>query len=382
MDVITLIQLFFTNIVTFILPFLVLISLVVFIHEYGHYYVAKKFGVGATDFSIGMGKELFGFNDKSGTRWKFCLIPIGGYVKFFGDRNVYSQAEQKKLLNQYSPEDQKKLFAVKPLHQRALVIVAGPAANFLLAIVIFTFIYMFAGKDFTPGKIDVVQENSPAEVIGLKKNDVIYSINDKKVKSITDISAYINTSTTEEITLSVLRNDNEIFFKAKPKIIETLDSLGNKIKKKVLGIEIVPLYNEFNKEKLGPTKALYYAVKETWFVTTSSLDFILSLLKGNGDVSQLGGPVKIAKITGQVAQYGIIAFLSITAYISISLGLVNLFPIPILDGGHLMFYAFEKILGRPLTQRTQEGFFRIGGFLLFSLILFITINDIKDLGLF
>ena len=382
MDVITLIQLFFTNIVTFILPFLVLISLVVFIHEYGHYYVAKKFGVGATDFSIGMGKELFGFNDKSGTRWKFCLIPIGGYVKFFGDRNVYSQAEQKKLLNQYSPEDQKKLFAVKPLHQRALVIVAGPAANFLLAIVIFTFIYMFAGKDFTPGKIDVVQENSPAEVIGLKKNDVIYSINDKKVKSITDISAYINISTTEEITLSVLRNDNEIFFKAKPKIIETLDSLGNKIKKKVLGIEIVPLYNEFNKEKLGPTKALYYAVKETWFVTTSSLDFILSLLKGNGDVSQLGGPVKIAKITGQVAQYGIIAFLSITAYISISLGLVNLFPIPILDGGHLMFYAFEKILGRPLTQRTQEGFFRIGGFLLFSLILFITINDIKDLGLF
>ena len=382
MDVITLIQLFFTNIVTFILPFLVLISLVVFIHEYGHYYVAKKFGVGATDFSIGMGKELFGFNDKSGTRWKFCLIPIGGYVKFFGDRNVYSQAEQKKLLNQYSPEDQKKLFAVKPLHQRALVIVAGPAANFLLAIVIFTFIYMFAGKDFTPGKIDVVQENSPAEVIGLKKNDVIYSINDNKVKSITDISKYINTSTTEEITLSVLRNDNEIFFKAKPKIIETLDSLGNKIKKKVLGIEIVPLYNEFNKEKLGPTKALYYAVKETWFVTTSSLDFILSLLKGNGDVSQLGGPVKIAKITGQVAQYGIIAFLSITAYISISLGLVNLFPIPILDGGHLMFYAFEKILGRPLTQRTQEGFFRIGAFLLFSLILFITINDIKDLGLF
>ena len=241
---------------------------------------------------------------------------------------------------------------------------------------------MFAGKDFTPAKIDEVQENSPAEVIGLKKNDVIYSINDNKVKSITDISAYINTSTAEEITLSVLRNDNEIFFKVKPKIIETQDSLGNKIKKKVLGIKIVPLYNEFNKEKLGPTKALYYAVKETWFVTTSSLDFILSLLKGNGDVSQLGGPVKIAKITGQVAQYGIIAFLSITAYISISLGLVNLFPIPVLDGGHLMFYAFEKILGRPLTQRTQEGFFRIGGFLLFSLIIFVTINDIKDLGLF
>ena len=370
------------NAITFILPFLALITLVVFIHEYGHYYFAKKFGVGITDFSIGFGKELFGFNDKSGTRWKFCLIPLGGYVKFFGDRNVFSQAEQKELLNQYSLEDQKKLFVVKPIYQRALIVAAGPFANFLLAIVIFTFIYMFSGKDFTPAKIDEVQENSPAAVIGLQKNDVIYSINNNKVKSIMDISAYINASTSKEITLSVLRNDNEIFFNVKPKIINDKDSLGNEIKKKVLGIKIVPLYDKFNKEKLGPTKAVFYAVKETWFVTRSSLDFIVSLLKGNGDVSQLGGPIKIAKITGQVAQYGVIAFLSITAYISISLGLVNLFPIPVLDGGHLMFYAFEKILGRPLTQKTQEGFFRIGGFLLLSLILFITFNDLKYIGVF
>jgi regulator of sigma E protease len=370
------------NSIIFILPFLVLITLVVFIHEYGHYYFAKKFGVGITDFSIGFGKELFGFNDKSGTRWKFCLIPLGGYVKFFGDRNVFSQAEQQKLLKQYSPTDQKKLFVVKPIYQRALVVAAGPFANFLLAIVIFTSIYMFAGKDFTPAKIAEVQENSPAAVIGLQKNDVIYSINNNKVKSIMDISAYINTSTVEEITLSILRNDNEIFFNVKPKIIETQDSFGNEIKKKVLGIKIIPLYDEFNKEKLGPAKALYYAVKETWFVTTSSLDFIVSLLKGSGDTSQLGGPIKIAKITGQVAQYGFIAFLSITAYISISLGLINLFPIPMLDGGHLMFYAFEKILGKPLKQKTQEFFFRIGFFLLISLIFFTTFKDLQDIGVF
>ena len=368
--------------ITFIIPFIVLITLVVFIHEYGHYYFARKYGVGVTDFSIGFGKEIFGFNDKSGTRWKFCLIPLGGYVKFFGDRNVFSQAEQEALLKQYNKADQQKLFVTKPIYQRSLVVAAGPFANFLLAIVIFTFIYMFAGKDFTPAKIDGVQENSPAFVAGLQKEDIIFSIDDKEVKSILDVSTYINMSTSNEIDLIVLRNNAELSFSIKPKNITDKDSLGNEIKKKVLGIKIVPLYNEFNKEKLGPTKALYYAVKETWFVTTSSLDFILSLLKGNGDVSQLGGPVKIAKITGQVAQYGFIAFLSITAYISISLGLVNLFPIPVLDGGHLMFYAFEKILGRPLTQRTQEGFFRIGAFLLFSLILFITINDIKDLGLF
>jgi len=370
------------NAVTFILPFLALITLVVFIHEYGHYYFAKKFGVGVTDFSIGFGKEIFGFNDKSGTRWKFCLFPLGGYVKFFGDRNVFSQAEQQELLNQYSPEDQKKLFVVKPVYQRALVVAAGPLANFLLAIVIFTFIYMFAGKDFTPAKIAEVQENTPAELIGLQKNDVIYSINNNKVKSITDISTYINTSTTEEITLSILRNDSEIFFNVKPKVIVSQDPFGNEIKKKVLGIKIVPLYDKFNKEKLGPAKALYYGAKETWFITKSSLNFIVSLFKGNGDTSQLGGPIKIAKITGQVAQYGFIAFLSITAYISISLGLINLFPIPMLDGGHLMFYAFEKILGRPLKQKTQEGFFRIGLVLLFSLMFFTTFNDLKDIGLF
>jgi len=370
------------NAIIFILPFLALITLVVFIHEYGHYYFAKKFGVGITDFSIGFGKELFGFNDNSGTRWKFCLIPLGGYVKFFGDRNVFSQAEQQELLNQYSLEDQKKLFVVKPIYQRALVVAAGPFANFLLAIVIFTFIYMFAGKDFTPAKIDEVQENSPAAIVGLQKNDVIYSINNNQVKSIMDVSAYINISTTKEITLSVLRNNNEIFFNVEPKVISDKDSLGNKIQKKVLGIKLVPLYDEFNKEKLGLAKALYYAVKETWFVTTSSLDFIFSLLKGSGDTSQLGGPIKIAKITGQVAQYGVIAFLSITAYISISLGLINLFPIPMLDGGHLMFYAFEKVLGRPLKQKTQEGFFRIGLFMLFSLMFFTTFNDLKDIGLF
>ena len=237
-------------------------------------------------------------------------------------------------------------------------------------------------KILPPAKIDGIQENSPAYVAGLKKDDVIFSIDGKKVKSILDVSTYINMSTSEEVTIVLIRNDNEITFSIKPDTILDKDSLGNKVKKKVLGIKIAPLYNELNNEKLGPAKALYYAVQETWFVTTSSLDFIFSLFKGKGDTSQLGGPIKIAKITGQVAQHGIIAFLSITAYISISLGLINLFPIPMLDGGHLMFYAFEKLLGRPLTQKTQEGFFRIGLFLLFSLMFFTTFNDLKDIGIF
>ena len=370
------------EILSYIIPFIILLTVVVFIHEYGHYYFAKRFGVGVTDFSIGFGKEIFGFNDKSGTRWKFCAIPLGGYVKFFGDRNVFSQAEQEELLKQYSKEDQNKLFVTKPVYQRSIVVAAGPLANFVLAILIFTFIYMFAGKDFTPAQIQEVQKDSPAYVSGIKNGDVILSINNNKVNSILEVSNYINASTSDNIEIKVLRNNEEIEMSVIPKLIKSEDSLGNKVNKKIIGIKIAPPNNELNKEQLGPATALLYALKETWFVTQASLDFVISMFKGKGDTTQLGGPIKIAKITGQVAQHGLIAFLSIMAYISISLGFINLFPIPMLDGGHLMFYAFEKILGRPLTQKTQEGFFRIGLFLLFSLMFFVTFNDLRDLGLF
>jgi regulator of sigma E protease len=368
--------------ISFILPFILLLTVVVFIHEYGHYYFAKKYGVGVTDFSIGFGKELFGFNDKSGTRWKFCAIPLGGYVKFFGDRNVFSQAEQDKLLKEYSEEDQKKLFVVKPIYQRSLIVAAGPFANFVLAIFIFAFIYMFAGKDFTPAQIQEVQKDSPAYVAGIKNGDIISSINNNKVSSIMEVSTFINTSTKDEIDIVILRNERMITFLVKPKLFKGTDTLGNTANKKIIGIKIGPLNDEINRERLGPARALFYAVKETWFATKASLDFVVSLLRGKGDTTQLGGPIKIAKITGQVSKYGVVAFLSIMAYISISLGFINLFPIPMLDGGHLMFYGVEKILGKPLTQKTQESFFRIGLFLLISLMIFTTFQDLKDLGLF
>ena len=366
----------------FIIPFIILILVVVFVHEYGHYYFAKKYGVGVTDFSIGFGKELFGWNDKSGTRWKICFIPLGGYVKFFGDRNVFSQADHEKILNKYNKEDQKKLFVTKPLYQRSLIVAAGPLANFLLAIFIFFSIYTFVGKDFTPAMIDEVKKESPAFVAGLKKNDIIYSIDGNKVNSILDVSKYIITSTAEYIDFTVLRFDQKINLKVRPNLVPSEDNLGNKINKRMIGIKLTPFNNEINHVKLGPTKALYYAINEVYFVSISSLKYLGMLLTGTGDTSQLGGPIRIAKITGQVAEFGFVPFLSIMAYISISLGLVNLFPIPLLDGGHLMFYGFEKVLGRPLSQKTQEGFFRIGMFLLLSLMFFATFNDLKDLGLF
>jgi regulator of sigma E protease len=365
-----------------IIPFLVLILVVVFIHEYGHYYFAKKYSVGVTDFSIGFGKEIFGGNDKSGTRWKICWIPLGGYVKFFGDRNVFSQADQEKIIKKYSKDEQEKLFVLKPLYQRTLIVLAGPLANFLLAIIIFFFVYTFIGKDFTPAVINEVQKDSPAMEAGLKKNDIIISIDGNKVKSIMEVSKFIMMSTGEFVDFTISRSNQNLTYKVKPDIVAGEDNLGNKINKRMVGIKLGAYNNEINHVKLGPVKALYYAIGEVYFVSASSLKYLGSMLKGSGDSSQLGGPIRIAKITGQVAEFGILPFLNLMAYISISLGLINLFPIPMLDGGHLMFYGFEKILGHPLSQKVQENFFRIGMFLLLSLMFFTTFNDLKDLGLF
>ena len=366
----------------FIIPFIALILVVVFIHEYGHFYFARKYGVGVTDFSIGFGKEIFGWNDKTGTRWKICWIPLGGYVKFFGDRNVYSQQDHEEILEKYNKEEQQKLFVTKPLYQRSLIVFGGPLANFLLAIVIFLSIYMFVGKDFTPAVIDEVQKDSPAQVAGLMKNDIILEIDNNKVESILDVSKYIAMSTSEYVDFKISRYDEDIIFKIKPNLVLSEDNLGNKVNKRMVGIKLSPYKNEINHKKLGPAQALIQSVGEVYFVTSSTLKYLGSMLVGKGDSSQLGGPIRIAKISGQVAEFGIIPFLSMMAYISISLGLINLFPIPMLDGGHLMFYGIEKVLGRPLSQKTQEGFFRIGMFLLLSLMFFATFNDLKDIGLF
>ena len=367
---------------SYILPFIVLILVVVFIHEYGHYYFAKKYGVGVTDFSIGFGKEIIGWNDKSGTRWKICWIPLGGYVKFFGDRNVFSQADQEKILEKYNEADRKKLFVLKPLYQRVLIVFGGPFANFLLALVIFFSIYTFIGKDFTPAVINEVQKDSPAMIGGLKQNDIILEIDGHKVKSIMDVSKYITMSTADIVDFKVKRSYDELLLKIKPNFVLSEDNLGNKIKKRMVGIKLGAYNNEINHVKLGPAQAIFHAAHEVYYVSISSLKYLGGMIVGKADSSQLGGPIRIAKISGQVAEFGVLAFISMMAYISISLGLVNLFPIPMLDGGHLMFYAFEKVLGRPLSQKTQEGFFRIGMFLLLSLIFFTTFNDLKDLGLF
>ena len=368
---------------TYIIPFLILLTIVVFIHEYGHYYFARKYGVGVTAFSVGFGKELFGWTDKNGTRWKFSAIPFGGYVKFFGDHNVFSDFNREELRKQYSEEDQKKLLAFKPLYQRNLIAFGGPLANFILAFVIFLSVFMFVGKDFTPAMIAEVKKESPAEIYGLKKNDLLLNIDGNKVESVMDVSKFITLSTDDFIEFVVLRNNDEYTLKVKPYLIETKDDFGNPFEKRMVGIQIGANNNTINHVKLGPTKAAYYSAKEIIFVSQKTLSMMWGYLqklwgKGYGDVRQLGGPIKIAQISGDVAKMGLLPFIIIIAYISISLGLINLFPIPLLDGGHIALNTIEGIRGKEFNKGTIDTTFRIGFSIVITLMVFTTINDIYN----
>jgi len=368
---------------TYIIPFLILLTIVVFIHEYGHYYFARKYGVGVTTFSIGMGKELFGYTDKNGTRWRFSAIPIGGYVKFFGDHNIFSDFNKQELLKKYNEEDQKKLLAFKPLYQRNLILLGGPLANFILAFIIFLSVFMFVGKDFTPAMIAEVKKESPAETYGLKKNDVLLNIDGNKVESVMDVAKFITLSNDDFIEFIVLRNNDEYTLKVKPNLVESTDDFGNPFEKRMVGIQIGPNNNTINHVKLGPTKAAYYSAKEIIFVSQKTLSMMWGYIqklwgKGYGDVRQLGGPIKIAQISGDVAKMGLLPFVIVIAYISISLGLFNLFPIPLLDGGHIALNTIEGIRGKEFNKGTIDKTFRIGFSIVITLMVFTTINDIYN----
>ena len=367
----------------YILSFIVLISIVVFVHEYGHYYFARRYGVGVTAFSIGFGKELFGYTDKNGTRWKFSAIPFGGYVKFFGDHNIFSDFNREELRKKYTEEEQKKLLAFKPLYQRNLIAFGGPLANFILAFIIFVGVFMFVGKDMTPASISEVQKESPAEVYWLKQNDILLNIDGNKVESLLDVSKFIMLSTDDFIEFVVLRNSQEYTLKVKPNLVESVDQFGNPLEKRMVGIVIRPNNNNINHVKLGPIEAIYYSVKEILFISQKTLEIVWGYLQklwgqGYGDLRQLGGPIKIAQISGDFAKLGLLPFIMIISYISISLGLFNLFPIPLLDGGHILINTIEGIRGKEFNRKTLENTFRIGIGVIAMLMIFTIFNDVNN----
>jgi regulator of sigma E protease len=361
-----------------IIPFLVVLTIVVFFHEFGHFLVARWCGVKVVTFSIGFGPELFGFNDRHDTRWKVCAIPLGGYVKFFGDENAASVPDHAAAAAM-SEADRKVSFVHQSVAPRAAIVVAGPVANFILSIVIFAGIFMSFGRQVLPARVDAVQPDSAAAAAGLKPGDLIVAIDGRPIESFSDMQRIVAGSSGRTLTLTVDRGGAREEIKATP----TTRGFCNAI----LGISKLPA-DDVRFKTEDPGTSLVLGVKETYFVIERSLCFVAGVFIGRESAKQLGGPIKIAEVAGDAWTSGlenggfgaaVIQLLHLSAFLSASIGLLNLFPIPLLDGGHLLFYAIEALRGRPLSERAQEVGFRIGLAIVVMLMIFAAYNDISGL---
>jgi len=360
------------------LPFLFVLSLVVFFHELGHFLVGRWCGVRILVFSIGFGPEIVGFNDRHDTRWKISAIPLGGYVKFFGDENAASVPDQTAVATMTADERKESLFHQK-VSRRAAIVAAGPLANFMLAIVIFSGLLMFVGKRSELARVDTVQPESAAAAAGFLPGDLVLSINDRAVTSFSDMQRIVSMKAGETLTIVVERSGAQVTLKATPTLRETKDNFGNVLRIGVLGITRSMAPEDLQYQPVNPIAAVGMGVAETWFYVEQTMSFIGGVFAGRQSAEQLGGPIRIAEVSCQVATVGMSALLYLTAILSISIGLLNLFPVPLLDGGHLMFYAIEAVRGRPLSERTQEMGFKIGLALVLMLMIFATYNDISGI---
>ena len=379
MDIMGALGTFGGNLAGYIVPFLFVLTIVVFFHELGHFLVARRCGVKVLTFSIGFGPEILGFFDRFGTRWKISAVPLGGYVKFFGDENAASVPDQETVAQMTEAEK-----AVSFVHQRvsprAAVVAAGPIANFILAIAIFAGIFMLYGKQTTSARVDTVQTASAAEAAGFKPGDLVTAIDGEKIDSFADMQRIVSVSAGETLTIEVDRGGAHVVLKATPQLKELKDNFGNVHRLGVLGISRSMAPGDIKTQKLSPLQALLAGVQETWFVVDRTLSYIGGVVVGREAADELGGPIRIAQVSGQVASAGFVALIHLTAVLSVSIGLLNLFPIPLLDGGHLLFYAIEAIRGRPLSERAQEVGFRIGLAIVVVLMIFATFNDILHLA--
>jgi regulator of sigma E protease len=367
------------GVVGILIPFLFVLTLVVFFHELGHFLIARWAGVRVLVFSIGFGPELFGFNDRHGTRWKVSAIPLGGYVKFFGDDNAASVPDQAALAAM-SEEERKHSFVHQRVGPRAAIVVAGPLANFLLAIIIFASLFMIFGKPSTSPRVDAVQPGSAAAAAGFQPGDLVLTINGRPIDSFPDMQQIVSTSAGETLVFEVDRGGARVTLNAVPALKEIKDRFGNVIRQGQLGITRSPTPDDTHFQPVGPLKAVELGVQRTWFVVERTLSYIGGVVAGREAADQLGGPIRIAQVSGQVATEGLASLFSLAAVLSVSIGLLNLFPVPLLDGGHLLFYAIEAVRGKPLSERAQEVGFRIGLAIVVMLMIFATYNDILHLA--
>jgi regulator of sigma E protease len=364
------------DILIYYLPsFLVVLGIVVFVHEFGHYIVAKMCGVKIESFSIGFGPEIFGFHDRSGTRWKVSLLPLGGYVKMFGDADPASQPSDK--VYEMTAAERKMAFFHKSVGQRAAIVFAGPAINFIFTFLIFTVLFATQGQPYTQPLVGEVLPDSPAAAGGLQPGDRVLKINDVPVSRFEDVRREVSSSRAAELRFLVDRGGAEVEKNIVPRITEITDRFGTVHKVNQIGVKAEAGKVEYR--HLQPAEAAGVAVTEMSNMVSSTLSAIGQIIAGTRGTEELGGPLRIAEMSGKVGKEGIVPLIWFMGVISLSLGLFNLFPIPLLDGGHLFFYAIEALKGKPVNDRIMEAFSRVGFFLIIGMMIFFTWNDLVQL---
>jgi regulator of sigma E protease len=358
-----------------ILSFLLVIGPLIFVHELGHYLVGRWFGIKAEAFSIGFGREIAGWTDKRGTRWKLAWLPLGGYVKFAGDMNAAGQPSPEWLA--LPAEERARTFQAKPVWQRFLVVLAGPMTNFLAAILILTGFNLAYGVPRTPAVIGAFSEGSPAAAAGLKVGDRVVSIDGQGVDRFEDILPIVALKIGGALKLEVERAGRRFQVDVRPRTIVEKDQFGNENRRPVLGIA----HGEQILTPVSPPGAVAASVQQCWMVVTTTVKGLGQIITGSRSVKEMGGPLKIAKLSGEQTSMGLLSFFWFLAVISINLGFINLLPIPMLDGGHLFFYGIEAVRRKPLRPEAQEWAFRTGLAALLALMILVTFNDLGSFGL-
>lgn len=365
---------FATGLGGYVLPFLIVLTILVFVHELGHFLVARYNNVKVEVFSIGFGPELFGRTDRTGTRWKISAIPLGGYVKMYGDRDGAS-APDGDFLDEMTAAQRDMSFHHKRLGQRAAIVAAGPLANFGFAVLVFAALYGMIGQPYTAPLLAGIEPDSAAARAGLQAGDRIVAVNGEAVDRFEDIQLDIQTGLGAPLDLTVLRDGEEIAIRAVPDVIEYTDRFGNTSTIGRLGIRSTTI----EVIRHGPLTAIWQATKSTYDYSVVTLKSVGQFIAGTRSTKELAGPLGIAKMSGDMASGGLVPVVWFMAVLSINLGLINLFPIPVLDGGHLMFYTYEWVRGRPLGARAQEYGFRLGLGLVLLLMIFVTWNDLVNI---
>jgi regulator of sigma E protease len=358
-----------------VLSFLLVIGPLIFVHELGHYFVGRWFGIKADAFSIGFGREIAGWTDARGTRWKVGWLPLGGYVKFAGDMNAAGQPSPEWL--SLPAEERARTFQAKPVWQRFLVVAAGPVTNFLAAILILSGFNVAYGVPETPAVIGEVVQATPAAQAGLRPGDRIVTIDGTRIDRFEDITPIVVLKTGGPLRLDVERNGRAFQVSAQPRIVAEKDNFGNVIHRPVLGIHP----GDQVLARVSPIGAVAASIDQCWTVVSTTVKGLSQIVTGRRSVKDLGGPLKIAKFSGEQASMGMLPFLWFLAVISINLGFLNLLPIPMLDGGHLFFYGIEAVRRKPLRPEAQEWAFRTGLAALLALMILVTFNDLASFGL-